>query len=231
VNEEERQTALDEIARTYDRYATSGYGLRWRASRPGQVRDIAERDRWACEALKSKPVVVEIGCGDGNLALALDRAGLRPARYVGLDILEPRLAVARERIPWGEFRREAADAVSEPAASVDAVAAMTLLSSLPQAMRAGVYAEVRRLLRPGGVFVVYDLRYPSPRNRSVARVTLAELREAFPGWSLEARTLTLLPPVTRTPLATPLPIYRALHALPFLHSHLAVRLTAPGLPV
>ena len=112
---------------------------------------------------------------------------------------------------------------------VDAAAALTLLSSVPDDwFRGRVAAEIGRVLRPGGRLVVYDLRYPSPRNRAVRPVTRRALAGLFPGWAIESRTMTLLPPLMRSPLAASPRRYRALTALPFLRSHLGAVLTKPG---
>ena len=90
-----------------------------------------------------------------------------------------------------------------------------------------VASDVARVLRPGGRFVMYDIRYPSPRNPSVAPVTTALLERLFPGWPIDARTITLLPPIARSALGAGEWRYRVLASIPFLRSHLAAVLVRP----
>ncbi len=188
---------------------------------------LAEREDWLVENLTDAATVVELGCGDGNLALALESGGARPDRYVGVDLLDDRIAAAIERVPWGEFHVASAAGLPVGDETVDAVAAATMLSSMPLAMRPGVYREVDRVLRPGGRFVVYDLRVANPLNPATHPVSLAELRAGFEGWALGARRLTLLPPLARSRLTAPSAIYRVLDAIPWLHSHIGAVLLKP----
>jgi ubiquinone/menaquinone biosynthesis C-methylase UbiE len=225
-----RDTLLREMERTYAGYAASGYADRWSDQGPGMRRLVGDRDAWLVKAIRPtlSKTVVDLGCGAGALASLLDQAGARPARLVGCDILEGRLAQARERAPWAEFVVGSADAVPLPDGSSSAVVAMTLLSSLTDDwFRERIAAEVGRLLEPGGRFVVYDIRYPSPRNHHVRPVTSGELRRLFPGWHQETRSISLLPPLARSSIGNHDGRYRILHALPFLRSHLAAVLTKP----
>jgi ubiquinone/menaquinone biosynthesis C-methylase UbiE len=121
-----------------------------------------------------------------------------------------------------------ADRIPLPDGAVDVVVAATLLSSLrqPFLLRA-VAQEIARVLPSGGRLVVYDIRYPSPRNRSVAPVTPARLRDLFPGWRIDARTMTLLPPIARSVFGGGSGRYRILTSVPALRSHLAAVLTRP----
>lgn len=225
----DRDAALDEIARRYAWYETSGHAARWTAG--GMPLAVAERDAWILRALGNvtKQTILDVGCGEGTVALILSRADLRPSALLGIDLLPDRVAQARRNVPWGRFEVGSADAMTFGAEVADTAVAMTLFSSLPTAsLRSGVAAEVGRVLRPGGALVVYDIRYPSPRNRAIRPVSVRELRALFPGWELRARTLTLLPPLARSRLAAGRRRYRALAAIPFLRSHLGVVLVKPG---
>ena len=227
--EEQRDTALAGVERAYDAYASSGYGTRWNAMPGGMRHVVAERDAWLAEVLVDRPTILDLGCGNANLALTLERANGRPIRYVGVDLREDRIDIARSRVPWAELYVGSADRLDLEAASVDAVAATTLFSSLKdQWLREAVAAEIRRVLRPGGRLAVYDIRYPSPRNHAVAAVGLKELTRLFPGWTWSARAMGLLPPLARTPLAAPARAYRWLTLVSPLRSHLGVTLDAPG---
>lgn len=225
-----RERTLEATIRTYDSYVSSHHADRWSDDSPGVIEAIRERDEWLLRALRParEGTVVDIGCGDGALAVMLDAAGMRPARLVGADILERRLETARRRAPWAEFVLASADDLPLEDGSAQAVVAMTLLSSLTDDwFRERIALEVDRVLEPGGRFLIYDLRYPSPRNRRVRPVTETALRRLFPTWEIEGETMTVLPPLARSRIAGGSSRYRLLRAVPFLRSHLAVEITKP----
>jgi len=230
-SERTRSAIIERTRAIYAGYASSGYAERWLDRSAGSVIGLREREKWLREALCpiADGTLLDVGCGSGALAIILARAGCSPARYIGVDILESSLAEAREAVPQGEFLLGSADRIQLADEVVDAAAALTLLSSVPDDwFRGRVAAEIGRVLRPGGRLVVYDLRYPSPRNRAVRPVTRRVLAGLFPGWAIESKTMTLLPPLMRSPLAASPRRYRALTALPFLRSHLGAVLTKPG---
>jgi glycosyltransferase involved in cell wall biosynthesis/SAM-dependent methyltransferase len=174
-----RNAELERIRATYAGYIDSGYQALWSGREGGMVLARAERDSWLVEAIRpmGDAVVVDLGCGDGNAASTLDRAGIRPSRYVGVDLLPARIAEASTAVPWGEFHVAPADEVPLATRSVDAVVAMTMLSSiLDSSLRASVAIEVGRILRPGG------LRHPhaKPAKSGVEARPCRGSREAIP---------------------------------------------------
>ncbi|MFQ6171886.1 methyltransferase domain-containing protein [Oryzobacter sp. R7] len=95
-------------------------------------------------------VVVDVGCGTGNLASAvLDR--WPDASVVGVDPSEAFVESARRRFGDSGFRGEVgyAAALPLPDAAADATLALLVLNFLPDPA-AGV-ADMRRVTRPGGV--------------------------------------------------------------------------------
>lgn len=231
ADERDRQRVIGSIPDTYRGYASSGRELRWRHPAPGIRLMLAERDAWLLSAIRPalSGTVVDLGCGTGSLASLLDENRARPARYVGIDLLEDRLAEARQRSPWAEFFEASADRTPLETTSADGLVASTLFSSLTESwFRARVAAEIERLLRPGGRLLVYDFRYPSPGNDRVRPISASVLRALFPGWPTEVRSLSLLPPLARTWLGATPARYRALTAIPLLRSHLAAVLIKPA---
>jgi SAM-dependent methyltransferase len=233
-DEEARRAAiLSETATTYERYALSGHAERWAHLEPGMRAAVRERDAWLLSALRPAldGTVVDLGCGDGALGRLLDGSDARPRQLVGLDILEDRLAIAREGVPWGRFIEASADDIPLDDGAADAVVAMTLFSSLQDEwFQARVAKEIDRVLASCGRLVIYDLRYPSPSNRHVSPVTAATLRGLFPDWPQKSRSMTLLPPLARSVLAGGPLRYRTLSALPPLRSHLGTVLIKPPCP-
>lgn len=104
--------------------------------------------------------LLDVGCGTGNLAFALRAWGVRPERYLGVDLTPEMLRVAAEKLragppPW-PARLLAADASALPlrAGSFDTVVSASSLHYWPEPRRA--LAEVRSLLRPGGRLLLLD---------------------------------------------------------------------------
>ena len=228
--EAERQAILDRTAARYAWYTETGYADRWRIENEGQRASALERSAFLVDALSPAlgGTVLDFGCGAGELAVLLESVAHRPARFIGIDLVESNVAAARHAAPWAEFLMGSADALPLADASVEAACAMTLLSSLVEPwFRERVLVEVDRVIRPGGRFVVYDLRYPSPGNPAVRPVSAGELRHAFPEWRMTVRAMTLLPPLARHWPGATTTGYRLLARLPALRSHLGVVLVRP----
>lgn len=104
--------------------------------------------------------LLDVGCGTANLAYALRAWGVRPARYLGVDLTPGMLRVAAEKLradppPW-TAHLAAADASALPlrAESFDTVVSASSLHDWPEPRRA--LAGVRTLLRPGGRLLLLD---------------------------------------------------------------------------
>jgi SAM-dependent methyltransferase len=115
---------------------------------------------------------LDAGCGAGMAAkLAADRG----ARVFGLDASENLLAVARTRVPDGEFR--AGDLEAFPYAD-DAFDLVTGFNSFQFAARPTVaFAEARRVTKPGGVVAI--MTWGKPEGMEWASI-LGALRSVTP---------------------------------------------------
>jgi ubiquinone/menaquinone biosynthesis C-methylase UbiE len=222
----------DRIRATYAGYDEQGRSHLWDRSNPGYARLADGRDvavnTLVAQSLSASPArFLDVGCGDGSLV------GTVTSRWpdvdgVGLDLLPDRVERARAAFPEATFVAGSADALPFDDASFDGVSAITLFSSFPSPeLEVAVAAEIKRVLRPGGWLVWYDLRYDNPSNPAVHGLSKGRLRELFPGWEQRLSTLTLLPPVARRlGVLTPV-VYPLLHAVPPLRSHLIGRLRHP----
>jgi len=220
--------ARSTIASTYAEYERSGHAALWERATRGDALIADERERWTIEALgdAARGIVLDVGCGDGNLARAIDRRIGRPRRYVGIDLLPDRIADARARTPWAAFAVASVEHLPLADASVDAAVASTLFSSLREPwQREAAAREMARVVRADGRVVVYDLRYASPRNRAVRPISTRELARLFAGWVLRSRSLTLLPPLARGRIGGGALRYRVLTLLPVARSHIGAVLT------
>lgn len=162
--------------------------------------------------------VLDLGCGRGDLIDDLLSAGIRAQNVFGLDLLPDRLGEAAERgvgvvvasggaIPFGDGQ-------------FDLVTAFTMFSSVgDDATIRRMEREIERVLSPQGSLVIYDLRLPSPGNPAIRPLPQRRLRDLFPGWTIEGRSCTLLPPVARRLAPEFGPKYRALAGVSMLRSH------------
>lgn len=96
-------------------------------------------------------VVVDLGCGDGYLLKLLADRDLRSSRLIGVDMSQHELDAARKRLPDNvSLLRERAQSLSIETGTVDIVLSHMAIMLMGDADQ--VVAEVRRILRPGGVF-------------------------------------------------------------------------------
>jgi SAM-dependent methyltransferase len=96
------------------------------------------------------PKVLEIGCGDGRDAKTIVT---RTSNYVGFDISDELIKLARKHVPEGKF--EVADAVNyEYPDGLDVVYAFASLLHLNKDEVKDVLKKVHEALRPGGIFFI-----------------------------------------------------------------------------
>jgi len=120
------------------------------------------------ERLSRGARVLEVGCGVGTQMESLARA-FPTASFVGIDLLPPALEVARELIADSGlsdrvgFRRLGAEHLDDVDA-FDLVTMNIVLHELQPATRPSAVAAMYRALRPGGVLLSNDFRYPNRRE-------------------------------------------------------------------
>ena len=188
--------------------------------------------------------VLEVGCGSGYfLSRFLDYGA---AHAAGIDLMEHRIAQARERDPRLEL--VAGDAARLPweDGSFDLVTQFTCLSSVLDAeLRRAIAAEMWRVLRPGGALVSYDMTGTPVAVRAFRRAAALRRRRRaagrdldhadrrascdrlFPGAGFRLRRIT--PSTDVAGFADRNRVLAALAAsLPLVRTHLARRRAKPG---
>ncbi len=163
--------------------------------------------------------LLELGCGEGSFLRTLLHYGVDQGLVNGIDHLPGTVAAARRLAPGA--RLFAADGAALPYRSgiFDLVFAFTFFSSVVDpAPRRLAAAEALRVLRAGGLLVVYDFSI-NPLNPRVRSLGAAELRSLFAQHSLEIERVTLAPPIVRALGGRPV-LCRPLERLPLLRTHL-----------
>ncbi len=138
-------------SRTYSHFFAPVFGRLYRGVAKDVVAELEARSRTA------RATILDLGCGPGDLALELSHR-LRSAQIVGLDLSPSMMQLAsRHATTDGRLRFIVGDAEAMPLtdASVDLV--VSTLSLHHWKNPAAVFAEISRVLRPGGVALIYDL--------------------------------------------------------------------------
>lgn len=150
--------AFDRAAPTYDAMVALSPGYH------DQLRTAAEALVARMPSGAGSARVLDLGCGSGASTQALHDAWEAAGRsasglsVTGVDASEGMVAQARAKAWRQGVELVVADAVAylreQPDASVDGVLGAYLLRNVPD--RAALVAEVARVLRPGGAFVIHD---------------------------------------------------------------------------
>jgi ubiquinone/menaquinone biosynthesis C-methylase UbiE len=126
--------------------------------------------------------VLDVGCGPGPLTLAAAREAGPTGETVGLDASPEMIALATRQAAAARspatFRLAPIEAIPMPDDHVDVVLASLMLHHLPSTLLPRALAEVRRVLRPGGRFVVLELA-ASPGHGVGHLLTVLGLRRGF----------------------------------------------------
>ena len=158
----------DRLARRLvtDRWTFMNYGLMWPESEePVRLAPEDEPDRY-CVKLYHRVAtpgrlagreVLEVGCGRGGGAAFVARHHA-PARIIGVDFSPHAVAFCQHRHREANLCFQAGDAERLPFADGSFDAVLNVESSHCYGSMESFVREVARVLRPGGVFLLADLR-------------------------------------------------------------------------
>jgi len=109
--------------------------------------------------------VVELGCGKAELARRLLERGLvESVQGFEVDAIQHAKNVAGPRLPGLGFAAGGAEAIPMPDASCEVVLMLKSLHHVPLPLLDRAFAEVRRVLVPGGRLYVSEPVYAGPFN-------------------------------------------------------------------
>ena len=166
--------------------------------------------------------LLEIGCGSGANLIEFMRLGFQPENLVGNELLPERSEAARRLLP-AAVRVIAGDATQMDVApqSFDVVLQSTVFSSLlDSAFQQRLADAMWRWVKPHGGVLWYDFAYDNPKNPDVRGVPLRRIRELFSQGHVDARRVTLAPPIARSVCAIHPSMYPLFNAMPLLRTHL-----------
>lgn len=108
--------------------------------------------------------VIDVGCGVANSHPLL--AG-RIGRLAGVDVSQACIAKAAAQNPQNEYRPYDGLNLPFPDASFDAASAVCVFHHIPVAQRVGLARDVRRVLRAGGLFAIFEHNPLNPMTMHV----------------------------------------------------------------
>lgn len=165
--------------------------------------------------------VVDVGCGSGTWLRQLLQWGAEPGKLHGVDLLAANIERGQRLSPHLDLRLTEGWPLPFQESGYDLTSAFTVFSSITDpAARTDLASEIYRILKPGGLAIIYDVKLKNPFNRDLVPIGKAEIRRLFPGCKIERRTLNLIPPLARRLVPYCLGCAVLLEAvLPFLRSH------------
>jgi ubiquinone/menaquinone biosynthesis C-methylase UbiE len=224
----------DRIASYYQHREASGFARRYSLFQRGSLFRMQRFERDVLAAFARHGLtnlgayqILDVGCGDGGFLRRLVSWGADPTKLCGVDLLEDRVAAAQRIEPCLDVRQADASELPFEDESFDLVCQLTVFTSiLDNRMRRAVATEMARVLRPGGVVVSYDFRVTRDR-RNTRPLRATELSALFPGLTVDARRVTLIPPLARALAGRSWMLCELLEAIPLLRTHELVLLCKP----
>ncbi len=164
---------------------------------------------------------LEVGCGTGSNLLELIWMGFAPEHLAGIELLPERHAAARDRLP-AAVQLTLGDAAQRAIApeSADIVMQATVFSSLlDDAFQQRLADVMWRAAKRGGGVLWYDFTVDNPRNADVRGVAMSRVRRLFLHGRIDARRVTLAPPIARAVTRLHPSLYSVFNTVPLLRTH------------
>ncbi|MBA3453938.1 MAG: class I SAM-dependent methyltransferase [Deltaproteobacteria bacterium] len=140
----------------YSHVLANGYERGFERAMLGHVASVRI---WMAEQTKDSRAVLDIGCGSGKLAGAMASVGVPDVWAIDASLYQ--LKIAAREYPALNLVHGLAESTPFDDGRFDAVGACFLFHELPTEAQNAVLAEVRRVLRPGGILVIAE---PSPEQ-------------------------------------------------------------------
>lgn len=126
----------------------------------------------ALAGIASGEVVLDVGCGTGDVTMVARARVGATGRVSGIDAAPAMIAVARRKAAQAgqaiDYQVAAVEALPYPDATYDVVVSSLMMHHLPDDLKRRGLAEIRRVLKPGGRLLVVDLTRPMGHRGSLA---------------------------------------------------------------
>ena len=221
---------MDEIKRirgVYEDRISRNLSERYSLFRPGELYMLQRREAVTLRMLRKagwqslrNRLILEVGCGRGNRLADFQRWGADPRSLHGVDLMQAFAREASTRYPNYNIAQSSGHRLPYRSGSFDLVAQSTVFTSvLDVGLRREIAREMCRVLKPDGLILWYDFRYPNPRNAAVSPLGAEDIRLLFPDMSCTILSVTLLPPIARRVAPISFLACRCLELIPPLRSH------------
>lgn len=162
----------------------------------------------AAAAVRPHDVVVDLGCGTGQISIPLAAKG---AGVLGVDVSPAmtdrlRAEARRQGLPMLVTVAVPIEELSLPAGSVDLVVSSYALHHLRDADKKRLVTAMFTWLRPGGRVVIADMMFGrggSPRDREIIKLKLVTLARKGPGgwWRIAKNAARYLLRIQECPIS------------------------------
>lgn len=179
---------------------TAGAIIHWNSSHNVFARLVGmgvnqSNSRMLVEMAKIQPGdnVLDVGCGTGDLTLtAKNYAGASGLAY-GIDPSPEGIAIARKNAARSGidavFEVGLIEQLSHPEATFDIVISRLVIHHLPDDLKRRGFAEIYRVLKPGGLLFLADFKPPT--NPLLAHVALVVVGHRM----MSASNISKIPPI------------------------------------
>ena len=158
--------------KTKDAPQTSGLTIHWAAQYDFMTSLLGlgvnrANSKMVIELAQIKPGdrVLDVGCGSGNLTLTAKTYAGPNGAVAGIDAAPEMISVARQKAAQKglqvDFQVGLIEKIPFPDASFDVVISRLVLHHLPFELKRQGFAEIRRILKPGGFFLAADFEPPT----------------------------------------------------------------------
>jgi ubiquinone/menaquinone biosynthesis C-methylase UbiE len=182
VNEDElMKSQMEKMVDSYDSYMRKVTFGREQVLRDMTV-DLAQ--------VKPGYSVLEVGCGTGTLTLAAKRRAGSTGEAFGIDLIPGMVEASRRKAEQANekitFQLGSIDNIPFPDNRFDVVMCSFMIFHMSEETRRKGIAEIYRVLKPGGRWLVLDMASPAqPVQRAIARMLFGgmlqhELQELLP---------------------------------------------------
>lgn len=218
---------INRIQHAYQKRDESGVRLLYSCFNPASLYSFHQREFDIIDILRSKGradlskrMILDLGCGTGNVLRDFIRYGAAPENCYGIDLLSDRIGAAKRINPNIDFRVANAEELPYETGFFDIILSFTVFTSIfDKDMKYNIAKEMLRVLNPEGFIIWYDYHMNNPKNTDVRGVKKREIQSLFQNCDIQLKRVTLAPPITRLLAPRSYMVCRFLEKMKILNTH------------